>query len=352
MKRFPAMTAFTPLLPVVGGRHDRPNGSICRTRWQGVQRRCVVRSCTAGAEEGGEETHALTDLTEADLKEVRDRIEKWKNPPREEYPPWLPQTIEYSVRCAQTATAFAFMDSQIRVIVDLPLGRKRKSGLRWSPLAECLHESSVLVSHYCEAFKGMKMRIVVAHEPVPRKVCWMESVETLSEAQNGPSEDKFDVVIIASAKEGDAEAVKRIVEGCSSDTAVVLFNCFLEKDLQECTPQGFIPVYVCRRYEGGAVLLSGHEREWDCFAELSIFEFEHVSTAPPDWHPDKNNLRAKLMKSGISFDPLSKYYKSDRELQNAGFWPFMVIAFPDVLPYDEDQLPTPTPRKKKRFGFF
>lgn len=163
---------------------------LCKCRpisWRTARKdRHVVRCCE--------------DLTDEECADIKMRIEAWKNPPEDpEYETWIPQTIEYSVRCAQQATAFALMDSVMRIVVDLPLGRKRKNGLRWSPLTESLHESSVLMPHYCEAFKGKSMRLVVAHEPMPREVPWIQKIETLEEAIKTPSNKDYDIVIIASA---------------------------------------------------------------------------------------------------------------------------------------------------------
>ncbi|KAJ8903320.1 hypothetical protein NDN08_004428 [Rhodosorus marinus] len=293
-------------------------------------------------------------VSEEDIKNAKELIHKWQNPPEEEYPAWLPQTIEYSVRCAQQATAFALMDSVTRISVDLPLGRTRRDGLKWSTLEQCLHESSVLAPHYCQAFKGASIRLILAAEPLGRSVEWLQSLQTLDEAAENPSSDEFDIVIIASATRGDADKISKIVSECSKDTAIVLFNCFIDANLEEVSPsEQFTPVYICRRYEGGAVLLSGHGRQWDCFAELSIFEFEHVSRTSPEWRPSCQNLKTALQADGITFDPLTRYYNSNLDLKSAGFWPFMIICFPEVLPLDESILPEPEPKPtKKRFGFF
>lgn len=96
--------------------------------------------------------------------------------------PFLPQTIEFSIRQAQRATAEALSNGEKLVRVELPLGRARSHWYLLSPIPSWYSEASVLAFHFAEMFRGSCISMVVGSGPgVSYPVPWIANVRVLGD---------------------------------------------------------------------------------------------------------------------------------------------------------------------------
>lgn len=270
----------------------------------------------------------------------------------------LPQTIEYSLQCAKEATRQALLSGILRISIELPMGRSRKYWYKMAPLDDIYEESSLLATHFCEMFQGARIKLVLGAKVAlgldAKKVPWIDKVDFVNvENGNGVLQlDSFDVVVIAAVDTGRAWLLQEIVNDFSSEVAIVVLNCCLEDELREGIPDTFVQTYLCRSVEKGAVLKYRHSEDWHVFDEIAVFDYDWVCRQPSSWRPTRVAVEEALIGAGAQRESMNGYYKSSQGLE-AGFWPFMTIAVPFILPV-EGAFPEHSRLRRTRapFGFF
>lgn len=288
------------------------------------------------------------------------------------YPAFIPQTIEYAVRQAQTATANALIADHTHLNVQLPMGRSRKHWYRMSPFPASLQESCILAFHFAEMFIGLDITLVIANgNPPASKVDWISHVVRMEHIRSEsafPHRDSSEprVVIVAAATAKQKRQLQQIVQYANSPKALIFFNCMLDVPIQPLM-DGFVHAYICRPLEKCAILLESHDAEWDIFVEIAVFEYEWVGRrarmldADNEWLPVQSVVEHFVSRRGASRKAANTYYSTPYAGCEAGFWPFMTIACQHVLPLDGAMLDQAardkTDNKQKKtntrpFGFF
>lgn len=305
-------------------------------------------------------------------------------------PPFIPQTIEYALREAQTATAAALMEGHTQLIVELPMGRSRKHWYRMSPMdGELVRaESATLTMHFAEMFSGANIQIVLGYDSrLSYDVEWIQRLDVLDETvlnnagqaaeyaldsftdstgcdSGGSEPDSHSArtprILIVGAlllsQKGQLDALLAVTP---PDTAVVLVNCFLEVPFSRArVSSSFRPVYVCRTMDKMAILFIGYGPEaegWHIFTETSIFEFEWVGRRPSDWLPTSAGVESVASQRGARRQGINGYYRSVAPACESGFWPFMTISCTLLLPVPGHVLENSRSKsqsQKRPFGFF
>lgn len=286
-----------------------------------------------------------------------------------EGPPFIPQTIEYALRCAQAATAAALVAGETRLVVTLPMGRSRRHWYRLSPLDGELvrKESATLALHFAELFKGARIRVVVGVDPeVGWRVPWLERCEVVG-GKGGWEEDgearagEVDVVVFGGLVASQRAAFNALLGSVAAESAVVLFNCFMEVPVKKLKDlDSFRPAYVCRSAGKVAVLFVGYGDEaegWHVYTETAIFEFEWVGRRDADWLPTPDAIERVVQARGCRRRSLGGYWESASPGCESGFWPFHSIASREVLPIPGSRFDLKGKSKSSRgnskpFGFF
>jgi hypothetical protein len=284
-------------------------------------------------------------------------------------PPFIPQTIEYALRCAQSATVAALVAGDTRLVVTLPMGRSRRHWYRLSPLDGELvrRESALLTLHFAEIFNGARLRVVLGVDAeFGRDIPWMERCDVIGRAEGegevGDDAPQYDAVVFGGLAVGQRAAFERELARMSSDTAVIMFNCFVEVPVGSVEGlAGFRPAYVCRSSNKTAILFVGYGQEadgWHVYAETAIFEFEWVGRRAADgWEPTPREVERVLQARGCKRRSIGGYWESVSRGCESGFWPFMTIASREVLPIPGSQFQDRAKGKaskgnSKPFGFF
>lgn len=273
--------------------------------------------------------------------------------------------------------AAALVDGVTRLVVELPMGRSRRHWYRMSPVDMWMEESSrALAFHFAELFRTLDIRVVLGHGPgPPNRVPWITDVMRLEDVASAANfapivddagesvypVDSTTVVIVAAVSAKQREALASAVECIPEDAVVIMLNCMLDAPFApSLLPAAFAPVYVCRAFEKCAVLRNGHQACWDVFVEIAVFEYEWTGEEGADWVPTQTALECSVSARGASRKGVSAYYETPYASCEAGFWPFMTIACPEVLPLDGRILSENAEKQKsktrksngKPFGFF
>lgn len=287
-------------------------------------------------------------------------------------PAFIPQTIEYALRCAQSATAAAFAAEETRVSVTLPMGRSRRHWYRLSPLDGVLvrKENVTLALHFVSMFKGLRIRVVLGMDPdVGWNVPWIERCDVVGEEGKGwgqgvPEEEgsEPDVVLLGGFVASQKIIFEEELSKIGRDSAVVVFNCFTEVALGKLAIRGldgFKPAYVCRSDNKTALLFVGYGEEadgWNIYTETAIFEFEWVGRRSAElWTPTAKTVDVVVQGRGCKRKAMGGYWESAFAACESGFWPFMTIASPQILPIPGCRFASKVKSSKgspKPFGFF
>lgn len=325
--------------------------------------------------------------------------------------PFLPQTIEFSIRQAQRAAAEALSAGEKLLRVELPLGRARSHWYLLSPIPAWYAEASVLAFHFAEMFRGTCISVVIGSGTgVPYPVPWIASARTLDEetprsipnaglaAAGGASaasrefidsdtrRDKFEEehqlgedhalenlddveniqvdgyvprVTIFAGVTGNQQALlqQRVDEASETEDAIIIFCSFLDVSLSrpilDPLPRA---CYICRAYDKLALIRDGHEADWSVFIEIAVFEYEWVGNRKfsDTWHPTQENLERFAYSQGATHKKGTAYLTSRYAGCEAGFWPFMTISCRELLPLDgtllDDEERLKAERNKVRKG--
>jgi len=278
----------------------------------------------------------------------------------------LSQTIEHALGCAQDEVAHALRQNRLRLLVELPMGRARSYTQGFAPFrARYAHSTVLAINCAAQLFKGARIHLVIGHEPDVYQDTseWIARRDLLDEFEHEAySASEYDVILIVAASHKQMESVSRLIQNCnqtarSNETAVILFNCFLETELNDIPfvakkqnnnnnnnlhrmhSDGFEVVYYCRAYrKTGAVLKRGVDSVWHLFVESKLFEYHWVCVRTDrdddveEWFPSADNLERAIRAKGIHRGVPWSYFSKPNGWKNAGFWPFMMMAFPFVTP--------------------
>lgn len=274
-------------------------------------------------------------------------------------PAFIPQTIEYAIRRAKTATAHALSSGLTHVRVELPMGRSRKHWYRMSPLEAWYTETSVLAFHFCEMFKGLHITLILGQGPgVVHKTAWIGDLCRVEDAHKHHFSTASDrVVVIAGVAQAQRAVISEILSLVPDARAYVLFNSLLDVPLsQDLAP--FKTAYACRAFDKCAALKECFDGPWAGFAEIAVFEYEWIGATKET--PTQRGIETLAGKRGAKQQGMNGYYETKFAGCEAGFWPFMTACCREVLPMDgslmaevEMQKTEKKARKSSRpFGFF
>lgn len=298
--------------------------------------------------------------------------------------PFLPQTIEYALNQAQMATASALQQGHTRLAVALPMGRSRKHWYRLSPPSSELvqAESAILTLHFAELFKGANICVVLGYDSrPPYTISWIQDLRLLGDAARVASNvDRFHiltdnnlvgetdavteqqpkVLIVGAVCAAQKPQLDVLLKKVDPDIAIVAVNCLLDLPAAPSPfPACFEYVYVCRCRNKAAYLFIGYGPlacSWQIFSEISVFEFEWVAQRDADWEPTDVALDDVLREVGVRRRGINGYWESCAPGRESGFWPFMSIACPNVMPLPgwmfEQKIKKKNNSSKKPFGFF
>ena len=298
-------------------------------------------------------------------------------------PAFLPQTVEYAIRRAQTATRSALVLGQTRLSIQLPMGRSRRHWYKMSPIDLWYSETEILVLHFVELFSPLDVHIVFCGSNKPKEkgkedkslpqpppdYCTIHRLQDVHHAidlvytrKQGKNEDSENrkVLIIATANENQHDEIERVIKIGGKWEAIILFNCFMESPDSQL-PHGFSRAYTCRAMDKAAVLQEGVNKQWEIFMEIAVFEYEWIGNEEREEIPNQNQVENLALQRGARKKGINGYWKTNFGGCEAGFWPFMTAACKHVMPLDgrtwEKERRRKVEKKSKKgssrpFGFF
>lgn len=301
-------------------------------------------------------------------------------------PAFLPQTVEYAIRCAQAATRSALILGQTRLSVELPMGRSRRHWYRMSPMDLWYSETETLALHFVELFSPLEVHIVFCGrnkrtekrtekgkndkpfaQPPPDycTIHRLQDVHHTIDLRHRRKQDKKEddengrVLMIAAANENQHAEIERIIKLGEKWEAIILLNCFMDC-VNARLPKDFLRAYTCRAIDKAAVLQEGVNKRWEIFVEIAVFEYEWVGEEKGKEIPSQNQVERLALLRGARKKGINGYWESSFGGCEAGFWPFMTAACRHVMPLDGGMWEKERRRKvekkskgsSKPFGFF